>query len=534
MLDVLRASKGGIITWIFLAAIIVMFVISFGPGSFARRSVGSGCGAVAIYAAKVNGETVPAVLYERQLGQVANYYRARYGDEFVRMMLPQLAEQALSSVVSRTLLLQEAEKRGLEVTREEMNRAVWASPQFQENGRFSREIYNEAAQQEYGSTRQYEEILRGELLLRHLEAAFEATVKVPESQVHEAWKEYSDRVDLAYVLFPTADARSEVKVTDAEVQAFAAKEGGRIEQFYKDNPSRYDQPRKVRARHILARVEGKDEGAAKKKIEGAIERLKKGEDFAKVAAELSEDENTKESGGDLGVVTAGQVDDEFAKAALALEPGQLSGPVRSATGWHVIRADEVIPAKKVSLEEARPEIARELLLGDRAKELVRRKAEEALQAARAGKSLLDLFPEPRKAEPAANGKPALAERTASLALGGKPVVARETGPFPASSSIVPTLNVGGDLLKDAAAAQTGAVLPKVYEVPTGLVVATVKQREHPDESAYPKERDMVEAQLRAEKAQQLRQAWVAELRARATVVENTAILPRSSPGQQQD
>jgi len=534
MLDVLRASKGGIITWIFLAAIIVMFVISFGPGSFARRSVGSGCGAVAIYAAKVNGETVPAVMYERQLSQLANYYRPRYGDDFVRMMLPQLAEQALSSVVSRTLLVQEARRRGLEVTRDEVNRAVWSSPQFQENGRFSRDLYNEAAQQEYGSTRQYEETLRGELLLRHLEAAFEATVNVPESQVHDAWRQFSDRVGLAYVLFPTADARAEVKVTDPEVQAFAAMEGARIERFYKENPSRFDQPRKVRARHILARVEGKDESAAKKRIEGAIERLKKGEDFAKVAAAVSDDENTKANGGDLGVITAGQVDDEFAKAALALEPGQLSGPVRSATGWHVIRADEVIPAKQVSLDEARPEIARELLLADRAAELVRRKADEALQAARTGKSLADLFPEPQKAQPAANGKPALAERVASLTLGGKPVVARETGPFPASSSVVPQLNAGGDLLKDAVAAQAGVVLPRVYDVPAGMVVATVKEREHPDESVYPKEREMVEAQLRAEKAQQLRQAWVAELRARATVVENTAILPRSPQGQQQE
>jgi peptidyl-prolyl cis-trans isomerase D len=535
MLDVLRASKGGIITWIFLAAIIVVFVISFGPGSLAKGN--HGCGGAPIYAAKVNGKTVPAVVYQRQIDQVSSYYRAQYGDDFVRMMAPQLAEQAMSSVVSRALLVQEAERRGLEVNKDEINRVVWASPEFQDNGRFSRTVYNDVAQQQFGSTRQYEELLREELLVQHLEAAFEASVNVPASDVHDAWKRISDRVALSYVLFPTVDARTEVKVDGADVQAFAARESARIEKFYKENPARFDQPRKVRVRHILARGAGKDDAAAKKKIETAIERVKKGEDFAKVAADLSDDENTKAAGGDLGLITAGAVDDDFAKAALALEPGQISGPVKTPSGWHVIKADEVIPAKKESLDAARPEIARELLVGDRAAEFQKQKAEAALQAARAGKSLADLFPEPQKAEPAKDGKPAVPEKVASLTLGGKPVVARETGPFPASASFVPQLNAGGDLLKDAVAAESGAVLPRAYDTPQGVVVAVVKQRQRPDESAFAKEREMVEMQLRIGKAQQLRQSWLTDLRARATVVENVALVQRAAgedPRRQQE
>jgi peptidyl-prolyl cis-trans isomerase D len=529
MLDVLRASKGGIITWLFLAAIIVVFVISFGPGSFAKGN--HGCGGAPIYAAKVNGDTIPAVVYERQIDRIASYYRAQYGDELVRMMMPQLAAQAMGSVVSRALLVQEAERRGIHVDKSEIERVVWASPEFQDKGRFSRTVYQDVVQQQYGSTHQYEELLRQELLVQHLEALFEATVNVPESDVHDTWKRLSDRVALTYVLFPTVDARAEVKVSDADVHAFAAKEGPRIEKFYQDNPARFDQPRKARVRHILARVDAKDD-AAKKKIEAAIDRIKKGEDFAKVAGELSDDENTKASGGDLGVITAGQVDETFAKAAMSLEPGQLSGPVRTPSGWEVMKADEVIPAKKLSLDAARPEIARELLVNDRAAELQKQKAEAALAAARAGKPLTDLFPEPQKAEPAKDGKPAVPEKVASLTLGGKPVVARETGPFPASGSYVPQLNVGGDLLKDAVGAQTGTVLPRAYDTPAGVVVATVQQRLRPDESAYPKEREMVESQLRITKAQQLRQSWVEELRARAKVVENTALVAQASGGDQ--
>jgi peptidyl-prolyl cis-trans isomerase D len=523
MLDVLRASKGGIITWIFLAAIILTFVISFGPGSFARGN--HGCGGTSLaYAVRVNGETVPAVVVQRQFEQMSSMYRAQYGDELVKLLAPQVAQQAMEAVVSRTLVVQEAQRRGLRVGQGEVDDQIRANPDFQENGRYSKEAFEREAPRVAGSTQQYMDLVRTDLLNQRLQAAFEDSINVPESEVHDTWKKVSDRVALTYVLFPTVDARAEVKVSDADAQAFATKEAARVAKFYEDNPTRFDQPRKVRARHILARVQGKDDAAAKKKIETALGRLKKGEDFAKVAAELSEDENTKKSGGDLGVVTEGAVDPAFAQAAMALEAGKLSDPVRTAAGWEVIKADEVVPAKKVSLEAARLDIGRELLASDRAAQLQKDKAEAALQAARAGKALTDLFPEPQKAQPAQDGKPAVPEKIASLTFGGKPVVARETGPFPASSTSVPQLNATGDLLKDAVAAQQGAVLPRVYDTPAGLVVAAVTQRQRPDESAYPKEREGMEMQLRMSKAQQLRQSWVADLRSRAKVDENTTLV----------
>ncbi len=175
---------------------------------------------------------------------------------------------------------------------------------------------------QFGSPHQYEEMLRDELLVERLQAAFEASVNVPESEIHETWAKYADRVELSYVLFPTADARTEVKVTDAEVQAFAAREGARIEKFYQDNAARFDQPRKVRARHILARVEGNDDAAAKKKIEGVIARLDKGENFAKLAAELSDDDNTKANGGDLGIHLRGPRRRRLRQGGPGARPGE--------------------------------------------------------------------------------------------------------------------------------------------------------------------------------------------------------------------
>jgi peptidyl-prolyl cis-trans isomerase D len=546
MLDSLRASKGGLITWLFLGAIIIVFVISFGPGSFTTGS--AGCGGAPTYAAQVNGEAIPAADWERQVRfalarqrQGLQDYIARLEEQLptagpnapiVQMQLDyarrqleesntvtsEIAKQVLTAMIERELVVQEAERRGIVVTSGELLRVIQADPAFQENGQFVKEAYLDAVRREYGSPAKYEALLRSDHLFQKMWAALDATVKLSDAEVRQAWAAAADRASLAFVLFPSVAAAEEVKPSDADVQAFAQKEGARIEAFYKENAARFDQKKKVRVRHVLARVgEGEDDAEARKKVELAAERVKKGEDFTKVAAELSDDPNTKDRGGDLGLISEGLADPAFEKAALALERGQVSEPVRSASGWHLIRVDEVIPGKQVPLEAARLEIARELLTKDRAAALARERAQAALEAARKGKSLEELFP------------PAVGDKK-SVTLGGQPIVPQETGPFASGAPFLPKIGAAPELARDALAANAGDVLPRVYETPAGAVVAVVKTRERPDEKAFEMQREGVAQRLRNEKEAQLQQSWLAELRERATIVENEALFAPASEG----
>jgi peptidyl-prolyl cis-trans isomerase C len=104
----------------------------------------------------------------------------------------------------------------------------------------------------------------------------------------------------------------------------------------------------VRARHIL--VDSED--AAKK----AATRVKGGEDFAKVAGELSTDPGSKTDGGDLGFFTKDRMVEPFAEAAFKLEPGQISEPVKSQFGWHVIKVEEKRNKPAPSFEDTQDEV----------------------------------------------------------------------------------------------------------------------------------------------------------------------------------
>jgi peptidyl-prolyl cis-trans isomerase C len=124
----------------------------------------------------------------------------------------------------------------------------------------------------------------------------------------------------------------------------AAKTDAAMHKVYDEAIKKMGQEVEVHARHILFRVaNAKDEKASKTaeaKAKAVIVRLKKGEDFAKLAKELTEDPSGKANGGDLGYFTKDQMVPQFAEAAFKLEKGQISEPVKTAFGWHVIKVED--------------------------------------------------------------------------------------------------------------------------------------------------------------------------------------------------
>lgn len=179
-----------------------------------------------------------------------------------------------------------------------------------------------------------------------------------------------------------------------------------IQKAYDDVAKAQKPEQEIHARHILVESE-----ADAKKV---LQRLKDGEDFAKVAGEVSKDPGSK--GGDLGWFTKDRMVPEFADAAFKLEPGQLSEPVKSKFGWHIIQVQEKREKKFPSLAEVRDQVARYVVQKAQSEEIV------ALRE----KAKVERFDKPADATPAPAGATPAPATTAPAPAGTTPAPAAAT------------------------------------------------------------------------------------------------------------
>jgi len=143
------------------------------------------------------------------------------------------------------------------------------------------------------------------------------------------------------------------KITDSSVV-----EDAEVKAFYDGNLDKMSVPEQIRARHILIKVEGEDDAtksAALEKIAAIQKRLEAGESFPLVAIDSSEGPSGAQ-GGDLGLFGRGQMVAAFEDAAFALQPGEVSGPVETQFGFHLIKLEEYVAAEQVPFETASPRI----------------------------------------------------------------------------------------------------------------------------------------------------------------------------------
>ncbi|WP_230530099.1 peptidylprolyl isomerase [Microvirga roseola] len=165
-----------------------------------------------------------------------------------------------------------------------------------------------------------------------------------------------DSADFARKLAYNRDKTLLDEYLEQQAQKAVTPEAAR--QLYEETVKSITPEQEVRARHIL--VETEEE--AKK----AAARVKGGEDFAKVAAELSKDPGSKTDGGDLGFFTKDRMVEAFAEAAFKMEPGQVSDPVKSQFGWHVIKVEEKRTKPVPTFEETKDQV--ETYLGRKAQQ----------------------------------------------------------------------------------------------------------------------------------------------------------------------
>ncbi|GAB6062992.1 SurA N-terminal domain-containing protein [Deferrisoma palaeochoriense] len=369
-----------------LGLIILVFIFFFGWGVRSQKPA---------YVAKVNGTEIDLATYQRAYGNLAELYRQAYGERWNARMAKELglARRALDQLIDQALLLQEADRRGIEVTDEELAAAIQAVGAFQEGGRFSKQRYLQLLDANRITPLEYEQSTRRELLLRKVEQAIRAQAQVTDAEIEAEYRDRNTKARISFVAFRPEAFEPQVEVTDEALAEYyeAQKEQYRtperrsaryvlfapeafekdvevtdeeIRQEYNWRAGEFAEKEAVRARHILVRLPQNasedEEKAARERIEKIRKQIEEGADFAELAKKVSEDPGSKDKGGDLGYFERGKMVPEFEKVAFSLEPGQVSEPVRTPFGYHLIRVEDHREARQKPLEEVRDQIERDI------------------------------------------------------------------------------------------------------------------------------------------------------------------------------
>lgn len=363
------ASKG----WVVLVGVLVAAFVVWDISGY----LGVRPGAAAI---TVNGEAVP-------LREIDATYRNRVAT-ITKMMggtapTPEMLEQlnvpqlVLTEVLHRNILNQAAHGMRLQPATSQLREAVTSAEMFQRNGSFDTALYKQVLGQQGLTPAAYESMLRDELALQQLARLVQVAAPAPAAlmpllQLEEARytldvatlpatllagkQTAPDAAALKAFYDANASAYTVPEKRSFEVLAIRSAEIGRnltipeadVAAYYEANRATYSTPEQRNVRHILL--------ADAKQAVDVYNRLKAGADFATLATELSGDPGSKSNGGSLGLIAKNDVVEAFADKAFALPLGEIGEPVQTSFGWHIIRVDDIQPARAKPLADVRAEV----------------------------------------------------------------------------------------------------------------------------------------------------------------------------------
>ena len=382
------------IQWILWGTIGTFVVAIFAVWGGGTQGSGVGTSAVAAFGSYEVGQRDFQRAYERRESQLRSQWGEAFTPDLARQM--GLARQTIDSLVAAHIFVEEAEKLGLEATDEEVREIILGIPGLTEvDGTFvGQETYENLLRRGAFGSRytpaEFEAEIAEQILIDKLIRVLGGTTFVSDAEIEEAYRErverakirwialpgdrFADEITVAeedlqahfqenlqeyelperrvvdYVLIEPALLRAEIEIPDADVRA-----------YYDANQDEFTRPTRVQARHIFLQA-GSDaeKETVRVRLDELKARLESGEDFAALARESSQDEATRESGGDLGLFERGRYSPALEEAAFAAQVGDLVGPVESAlitgTGYHLIEVQAREEGGVTAFEEVAPGI----------------------------------------------------------------------------------------------------------------------------------------------------------------------------------
>jgi peptidyl-prolyl cis-trans isomerase D len=391
MLQALRGKKSGFLVKVVLVLITIGFSF-WGIESYLFTRVDTSV-------ASVNGTEI-----------TQDQFRQRFEENRQRMMQmmgnsvdasfferPELKRQVLDQLVNEQLLVDANEKLGIKITDDRVKREILSIPAFQKDGKFDVDTYKMLLTARGMSALSFDAMVRENLAARALPEAVGSSVLVTDAAVDEYLRLQDQRrtfrfarldkpaedtapisdedVDKYYkdhgadFVTPERVALEYVELDGSKIEAGTSVDDAVLKERYEKDKAKFVTPEQRLVSHILVKVGGKggpdDQKAALAKAEAIASEAKSGKDFAELAKADSDDLGSKNQGGDLGWIEKGVTDEAFESALFAMKKGDISDPVLTSEGYHIIDLRDIRPGTTRTFEEVKGELAKEYAATER-------------------------------------------------------------------------------------------------------------------------------------------------------------------------
>ena len=383
--DALKGTEGSgkrkWITYLFVGALSIVFA-AWGAYGIVNLSFGG-----SNYAAEASGSKITLEQARNAwLREQAQWQQRLGGADMPAELRARLQDQVLEGMISRALIAKRTHDLGYRVGHDELIEAVHNEPAFQISGQYSPDAARDALARAGMTPEAFQEELRNELRRSQLENAIRGSDFLTPTEAARLRELEDQERELRYVILPAGkfpaapadDAAIEAyyKAHEAQyltpesvhiqygelkldaLEAQAAVSDADLHAQYDKEKSQLMTPEKRRAQHIL--ITGKDDAAALKEAQDVLAQAKAGKDFGALAKQYSKDPGSAGNGGELGWADKSTFVAPFTDALFSMQPGEIRGPIKTQFGYHIIRLEEIQPAKGKSFEEARAQIESEL------------------------------------------------------------------------------------------------------------------------------------------------------------------------------
>lgn len=338
----------------------------------------------------VNDQSITIQELQKRCNEIEQNIRQNFptisAAEINTFRIKQLATQQL---ILETLVLQEAKRIGIIITPIELRKTIESFPAFHNSeGKFDPEVYLQFLKERNETPGHFETQIRTNLLINKVQQEITAGAYISPTEAYDVYMYESAMRTIQYLLFPTEDYLNKVSVSPSEVAKFYSDsieqfkkpaeldleyilitpkslannqqvDNTTVSEYYTKHIENYTYPEQIHAQHIVifASEDSKPEilKKAQEKINQAANAIKKGEKFSEVAKKFSQD-TAAQNGGDLGWFTYEQAIPAFADVAFSLKPGEISKPIQTPVGYHIIKLLEKKPAETKPFNEVSKEI----------------------------------------------------------------------------------------------------------------------------------------------------------------------------------